>query len=77
MLDFYITNATICTGLKEPARKGLMNESGGSGIFLTNPVNDFFQDIRAARGHYANNPDKPGRNFGSVKMGLKNTDFFI
>ncbi|RMF19211.1 MAG: flavin-dependent monooxygenase [Candidatus Dadabacteria bacterium] len=55
----------------------LMNESGGAAIFLKNPINRYFQDLRAARAHYANNPDKPGRNYGSVRMGLKNTDYFI
>jgi 3-hydroxy-9,10-secoandrosta-1,3,5(10)-triene-9,17-dione monooxygenase len=34
-------------------------------------------DIHAARMHYANNPDKFGRNYGGVLLGLGNTDFFI
>ena len=35
------------------------------------------RDIHAARAHYANNPDKPGRNLGATTLGQKNTDFFI
>ena len=34
-------------------------------------------DVHAARAHYANNPDKPGRNLGAVQLSMKNTDFFI
>ena len=34
-------------------------------------------DVHAARAHYANNPEKPGRNFGGVQLGMKTTDFFI
>ncbi len=51
--------------------------SGGSAIFLSSRINGLFQDVHAARGHYANNPDKPGRNMGGTMLGLKNTDYFI
>ena len=34
-------------------------------------------DVHAARAHYANNPDKPARNWGAVQLGLKNTDYFL
>jgi 3-hydroxy-9,10-secoandrosta-1,3,5(10)-triene-9,17-dione monooxygenase len=37
----------------------------------------YFLDIHAARAHYANNPEKPGRNFGGVLLQQKNTDFFV
>ena len=56
---------------------GLFMASGGGAIFLDNGVNRFFQDVHAAQAHYANNPDKPGRNFGGVQLGARNTDFFI
>ncbi|XP_060085190.1 flavin-dependent monooxygenase, oxygenase subunit HsaA-like [Ylistrum balloti] len=75
-VHFRYQSALVVESCLEAATK-LLNESGGSGIFLTNPINSYFQDIRAARGHYANNMDKPGKNLGSVLMGLKNTDFFI
>ncbi len=47
------------------------------GIYTDNPIGRFFVDIHAARMHYANNPDKFGRNYGGVLLGLGNTDFFI
>jgi len=55
----------------------LFTASGGRAIFLSSPILRYFMDIHAARAHYANNPDKPGRNFGGVQLKLKNTDFFI
>ena len=36
-----------------------------------------FALAHAARAHYANNPDKPGRNYGGLQLKLKNQDFFI
>ena len=51
--------------------------SGGRAIFLNSPMLRFFLDAHAARAHYANNPDKPGRNFGGVQLKLKNADYFI
>ncbi len=55
----------------------LFTASGGRAIFEGNALLRCFLDIHAARAHYANNPDKPGRNLGGVHVGLKNTDFFI
>lgn len=55
----------------------LFTASGGRAIFLDNPLQRFFQDVHAARAHYANNPDKPGRNWGGVQLGLKNQDYFV
>ncbi len=34
-------------------------------------------DIYAARGHYANNPEQFGRNYGSVLLGRDNNDYFL
>ena len=51
--------------------------SGSRAIFLDHPMQRFFQDIHACRAHYANNPDKPGRNFGRVLFGQRTTDYFI
>ena len=56
---------------------GLFTASGGRAIFLNSPILRYFLDVHAARAHYANNPDKPARNFGGVQLSLKNTDFFI
>lgn len=56
---------------------GLFSASGGRAVFLSSPLQRYFLDIHTARAHYANNPDKPGRNFGSVQLGLKNADFFL
>jgi 3-hydroxy-9,10-secoandrosta-1,3,5(10)-triene-9,17-dione monooxygenase len=55
----------------------LFTASGGRAIFLNSPLLRFFLDVHAARAHYANNPDKPGRNFGGVLLELKNQDFFL
>jgi 3-hydroxy-9,10-secoandrosta-1,3,5(10)-triene-9,17-dione monooxygenase len=55
----------------------LFHACGGQGIYTDNPIGRFFVDIHAARMHYANNPDKFGRNYGGVLLGLGNTDFFI
>lgn len=55
----------------------LFTASGGRAIFLASAIQRFFLDIHTARAHYANNPDKPGRNFGAVQLKQKNTDFFI
>ena len=55
----------------------LFSASGGRAIFQTSPILRFFLDIHAARGHYANNPEKPARNMGGVLLSLKNTDYFI
>jgi 3-hydroxy-9,10-secoandrosta-1,3,5(10)-triene-9,17-dione monooxygenase len=55
----------------------LFTASGGRAIFLSSPILRFFLDIHTARAHYANNPAKPGQNFGGVQLKLKNTDYFI
>ena len=55
----------------------LLRSSGAQGIFDSNPIARFFTDIHAARAHYANNPDRPGRNYGGVLLGLSNADLFI
>jgi 3-hydroxy-9,10-secoandrosta-1,3,5(10)-triene-9,17-dione monooxygenase len=55
----------------------LFHACGGQGIYTDNSIGRFFVDIHAARMHYANNPDKFGRNYGGVLLGLGNTDFFI
>lgn len=55
----------------------LFAQSGGRAIFLGNAILRFFLDVHAARAHYANNPDKSGKNWGGVLLGLKNQDFFL
>jgi 3-hydroxy-9,10-secoandrosta-1,3,5(10)-triene-9,17-dione monooxygenase len=55
----------------------LFTASGGRAIFLGSPLLRYFLDVHAARAHYANNPEKPGRNFGGVQLGAKTTDFFL
>ncbi|HZS41560.1 MAG TPA: flavin-dependent monooxygenase [Polyangia bacterium] len=55
----------------------LFTASGGRAIFLDSPLQRYFQDVHAARAHYANNPDKPGRNWGGTQLKLKNTDYFV
>jgi 3-hydroxy-9,10-secoandrosta-1,3,5(10)-triene-9,17-dione monooxygenase len=68
------SNAVVrCVGVVDE----LHAASGGRAIFLDSPTQRFFQDAHAARAHYANNPDKPGRNWGGVQLGLKNQDYFV
>ncbi|MCB9506387.1 MAG: flavin-dependent monooxygenase [Myxococcales bacterium] len=55
----------------------LFTASGGSAVFLSNPILRFFCDIHTARAHHANNPTKPGRNLGATMLGARNTDYFI
>jgi 3-hydroxy-9,10-secoandrosta-1,3,5(10)-triene-9,17-dione monooxygenase len=55
----------------------LFSASGGRAIFTSSPLLRCWLDVNAARAHFANNPEKPGRNFGGVQLELKNTDFFI
>ena len=55
----------------------LFTASGGRAIFLSNPLLRYFLDVHAARAHYANNPEKPGRNFGGVALGARTVDYFI
>ncbi len=55
----------------------LFSACGGRGIFTDFPLHRYVTDIFAARGHYANNPEQFGRNYGGVLLGRPNTDFFI
>lgn len=55
----------------------LFSACGGRGIFTDFPLHRYLLDIYAARGHYANNPDQFGRNYGSVVLGRDNTDVFL
>ena len=55
----------------------LFSVCGGRGIFTDFPLHRYMFDIMAARGHYANNPEQFGRNYGSILLGKENTDFFI
>jgi 3-hydroxy-9,10-secoandrosta-1,3,5(10)-triene-9,17-dione monooxygenase len=55
----------------------LFTESGGRAIFTSSPLARYFLDIHAARAHYANNPEKPARNYGGVLLGGKNVDYFV
>jgi 3-hydroxy-9,10-secoandrosta-1,3,5(10)-triene-9,17-dione monooxygenase len=55
----------------------LYNAAGGRVLFVGHPLLRSFLDANAARGHYANNPEKPARNLGAVALGQPNTDFFI
>ncbi len=55
----------------------LLAVSGGRGIFVDFPLHRYVFDMMAARGHYANNPEQFGRNYGSVLLGRDNGDVFI
>jgi 3-hydroxy-9,10-secoandrosta-1,3,5(10)-triene-9,17-dione monooxygenase len=70
-------NSSVATTKSVQAVDDLFTTSGGGAIFLESSINRFFQDVHAARGHYANNPHKSGRNYGGVMLGMKTTDWFI
>ena len=70
-------NSSVATTKSVEAVDALFTTSGGGAIFLSSAINRFFQDVHAARGHYANNPHKSGRNYGGVMLGMKTTDWFI
>jgi len=55
----------------------LFSACGGRGIFTDFPLHRYMHDIYAARGHYANNPEQFGRNYGSVLLGRDNNDYFL
>ena len=55
----------------------LFRACGASAIFAGNPIGRFFADIHAVRAHYANNPDRFGRNYGGVLLGQPNADLFL
>jgi 3-hydroxy-9,10-secoandrosta-1,3,5(10)-triene-9,17-dione monooxygenase len=55
----------------------LFRACGAAAIFHGNPIGRFFADIHAARAHYANNPDRLGRNYGGVLLGQSNADLFL
>lgn len=55
----------------------LFRATGGRAIFIGNPILDAWLDVNAARAHFANNPEKPARNFGGLLLEQKNADFFI
>ncbi len=70
-------NSSVATTKSVEAVDLLFTTSGGGAIFLDSAINRFFQDVHAARGHYANNPHKSGRNYGGVMLGMRTTDWFI
>ena len=70
-------NSSVTTDKCVKAVDGLFTASGGGAIFQANEINRFFQDIHAARAHYANNPSKSGRNLGGVMLGQQTADWFI
>ena len=55
----------------------IFSSTGGQGIFTQLPYYRYLNDIQAARGHYANNPDQFSKNYGAVALGAENADFFI
>ena len=55
----------------------LFTQCGGRALFTNSPIHRLFCDVHGARAHFANRPEKPGRNFGGVQLGLRTTDFFI
>jgi 3-hydroxy-9,10-secoandrosta-1,3,5(10)-triene-9,17-dione monooxygenase len=56
---------------------GLFTACGGRSLFIGEDIQRFFQDVHGVRAHFANKPEKPGRNFGGVLLGLDNTDLFL
>lgn len=55
----------------------MFNAAGGRAVFLGHPLLRAWLDVNCARAHYANQPDKPARNFGAVQLDQPNSDFFL
>lgn len=55
----------------------LFANCGGRALFTSSPIHRMFCDVHGARAHFANRPEKSGRNYGAVQLGLRSTDFFI
>ena len=55
----------------------LFTASGGRSLFIGQDIQRFFQDVHGVRAHFANKPERPGRNLGGVLLGLENTDLFL
>ncbi|MCP4806286.1 MAG: flavin-dependent monooxygenase [Proteobacteria bacterium] len=55
----------------------LFANCGGRALFTSSPIHRLFCDVHGARAHFANRPEKSGRNYGAVQLGLRSTDFFI
>jgi len=62
-----------CVGIVDE----LFTQCGGRALFTSSPIHRLFCDVHGARAHFANRPDKPGRNFGGVLLGLRSTDYFL
>ena len=55
----------------------LFQASGGRAVYLSSPINRYFQDIHTIRAHVSNNPVPLGQNYGAFLMGQTPTDMFI
>ena len=55
----------------------LFDVAGGRSVFDGSPIQEIWHDIHIARAHVANNPIGFARNWGAVKLGADNTDYFI
>jgi 3-hydroxy-9,10-secoandrosta-1,3,5(10)-triene-9,17-dione monooxygenase len=55
----------------------LFRAAGGGASFSTHNLQPYMQALLVARQHHANNPEKPGMNYGRVTLGMKTTDFFL
>ena len=55
----------------------LFMASGGQAIFLSSPINQYFQDVHTIKAHVANNHIPLGQNFGGIMMGQETMDMFV
>ena len=73
----YRQHAAAVTERMTRALDELFAESGSGAIFLGGKMQRFFQDVHAARTHFANNPRRASRNLGNTSLGRATTDFFL
>lgn len=55
----------------------LFSVAGGRSVFLGSEIQQRFLDVHTARAHVANNPTGFARNYGAIRLGMDNADFFI
>lgn len=65
--------AAKCTSITQR----LFIASGGQAVYLSSPLNRYFQDVHTIKAHVSNNEIPLAQNFGGVLLGAQPFDMFI